>query len=95
MADSGLFIWDEKKRAANIRKHGVDFAACERFNFAMAATVVDDRRNYGEVRYRALGPIAGRLHAVVYTRRGDQVRIISMRKANAREIENYAQHEEK
>ncbi len=89
MATTKLFVWDERKRAANLRKHGVDFTIVEQFDFAAAATIVDDRRDYGEVRYRAFGAVAGRLYVIVLTRRGDQIRIISVRKANAREIKRH------
>jgi uncharacterized DUF497 family protein len=44
------FTWDERKRAANLHKHGVDFAIVERFEFDTALIVVDDRKDYGEVR---------------------------------------------
>ena len=81
MATASLFTWDERKRALNLRKHGVDFAA--------AATIVDDRRDYGEKRYRALGAVAGRFYVIVFTRRGEHIRIISARKANAREIKHH------
>jgi uncharacterized DUF497 family protein len=89
MAATKLFIWDERKRAANLRKHGVDFAIAELFDFAAAATIIDDRRNYGEVRYRAFGEVAGRLYVIIFTRRGEHVRIISARKANTREIKSH------
>lgn len=52
--------------------------------------IVEDRRKqYGERRFRALGPIGDRLHVVVFTARGANLRIISLRKANAREVETY------
>jgi uncharacterized protein len=89
MMTTQLFVWDERKRAANLRKHGVDFAIAELFDFAAAATIVDDQRDYGEVRYRAFGAVAGRLYVIVFARRGEHVRIISARKANAREIRRY------
>ena len=84
-----LFVWDERKRAANFRKHGVDFAIAEFFDFAAASTIVDDRRDYGEIRYRALGAVAGGFYVIVFTRRGEHIRIISARKASAREIKRY------
>jgi uncharacterized DUF497 family protein len=90
MAMLDLFVWDERKRVANLRKHGVDFSLVERFDFAQAATIIDDRKNYGEVRYRAFGAVADRVYVIVFTRRGDQVRIISARRANRREIARYA-----
>jgi uncharacterized DUF497 family protein len=90
-----LLVWNERKRAANLRKHGVDFSLAEQFDFAAAATIVDDRKDYGEVRFRACGAVAGRVYVIVFTRRGNQVRIISARKANAREIVRYAPDQEK
>jgi hypothetical protein len=93
MATTALFVWDEGKRVATFRKHGVDFAIVELFDFAASATIINDRRDYGEVRYRAFGPVAGRLYAIVFTRRGEQIRIISARKANAREIKRHASNQ--
>lgn len=49
----------------------------------------DTRRDYGEVREVGLGVIGDRLYCVVFTQRGDTMRIISLRKANSREIELY------
>ena len=43
--------WDDNKRAANLAKHGVDFAAVEGFDWETALTAVDDRRDYGEDRF--------------------------------------------
>jgi uncharacterized DUF497 family protein len=77
--------WDDDKRAANLAKHGVDFGDAARFDWDRALEVEDARYDYGERRWRALGPIDGRLHALVYARRGDAIRVISLRKANARE----------
>jgi len=83
-------VWDERKRASNLKKHGVDFAIVQNFNFETALVLRDDRKNYGEVRYRAFGMINGRLHALAFTRREGRVRVISLRKSNAREIATYA-----
>lgn len=87
------FEWDEGKRAANIAKHGVDLAAIEEFDFESAAIVPDMRQEYGEAREIAVGLIGVRLHVVVFTRRGRNIRIISLRKANAREVKSYAKIE--
>ena len=51
----------------------------------------DVRKNYGERRYLALGMISDRLHALVFTPRADKVYVISLRKANQREVKNYGQ----
>jgi uncharacterized DUF497 family protein len=90
MTIAGLYAWDERKRASNLRKHGVDFAIVQNFDFETALVLRDDRKNYGEERFRAYGSIHGRLHALVFTRREGQIRVISLRKSNAREITNYA-----
>ena len=87
---SGRFTWDERKHAVNLAKHGVDFAVVERFAFDTALVIIDDRKDYGEVRYRALGMIDGHLHALVFTTRGGRTRVISLRRANDRERRNYA-----
>jgi len=51
----------------------------------------DNRRDYGEERFRLFGRVAGRLFVIVYTRRQATLRIISARKANAREGKRYAE----
>ena len=88
---AGRFTWDERKRAANLAKHAVDFAIVERFAFDTAVVIIDKRKDYGEVRYRALGMIDGRLHALVFTARAERIRVISLRRANERERRNYAE----
>ena len=62
----------------------------EGFDWASALVLEDTRKDYGERRYRALGLIGGRLHAVVYTPRAGLLHIISLRKANRREEKRYA-----
>ena len=56
-----------------------------------ALVVADHRRVYGEERFQAVAPIGGRLHVLVFTMRGDTLRAISLRKANAREVKRYAE----
>jgi uncharacterized DUF497 family protein len=87
---AGLYAWDQRKRASNLRKHGVDFAIVQDFDFETALVLRDDRKKYGEERYRAYGTIKGRLHALVFTHREGRIRVISLRKSNAREIAAYA-----
>ena len=83
------FEWDEAKRAANLAKHGVDFAAVESFDFESAIVTTDDRDVYEEPREIALGFIGVRLHILIFTWRNDVVRVISLRKANSREVKIY------
>ncbi len=83
------YEWDESKCLANIAKHGVDFITAEEFDWSTAIEVYDNRMDYGEERWIALGFIGSRLHILVYTTRIDAIRIISLRKANKRESEYY------
>jgi uncharacterized DUF497 family protein len=79
------YEWDENKRAANLAKHGVDFIDAEHFDWSLAIEAIDDRFNYGEDRWVALGSIGNRLHVLAYAVRGENIRLISLRKANKRE----------
>ncbi len=83
------FEWDEKKRQANLAKHGVDFRRVPQLFGGPTIEDVDDRQDYGETRFNCLGEIEGRVYAVAYTWRGANRRIISARKANAREQKTY------
>ncbi len=89
MSKIGPFDWDEAKRAANLVRHGVDFAAVVRFDWDNAQLTADTRRDYGELRYIAVGRIGPRLHVLVFAPRAELIRIISLRKANAREVRRY------
>ena len=82
------YEWDEAKRRGNIVKHGIDFESVRRFDWATASFERSMRR--GEERVFALGYIGSRLHAVAYIERGETTRIISLRKANPREMNRYA-----
>jgi uncharacterized DUF497 family protein len=84
-----MFEWDEAKRRANLKKHGVDFADLEEFDWDGAVVWTDDTENYGEERFKALAVFRGRIHFVVFTMRGASTRIISFRKAEKREIRKY------
>jgi hypothetical protein len=81
--------WDELKRQANIAKHGVDFSRAEDFDWGRATDTEDARRDYGETRRVALGFIGARLHVLTYSKREGICRVISLRKANARERSCY------
>jgi uncharacterized protein len=63
----------------------------EQLDWATALIREDDRRDYGERRFRVLGLMEGRLHALVFTPRGGKVHVISLRKANQREVKLYEQ----
>ena len=85
-----IFEWDKEKNAANIKNHGIDFldAALIFENPRMEA--IDDRADYGELRWTALGLSGETVLRVVYTWRGENaVRIISARRANRHDAEKY------
>lgn len=88
-----MLIWDEEKAATNLTKHGVAFQSATSFDWKTALIVADRRTDYGEDRYLATGKIGSRLHVLTYTIRGDDVRVISLRKANVREIRTYDQNQ--
>lgn len=79
------FEWDEKKRLANLRKHGLDFADCPRLFNGPVVTWLDVRFVYGEPRYIATGILNGRAVVAAYTERPRGIRIISLRKASRHE----------
>jgi uncharacterized DUF497 family protein len=83
------YEWDEAKRQENLNKHQIDFTAIEGFDWPNA--VIEQSPRGGEMRYMARGYIGHRLHTVIYTRRGNRRRIISLRKANPREMNEYDQ----
>jgi uncharacterized DUF497 family protein len=86
-----IITFDTAKDLSNQRKHGVSLAAAEWFEWDEALVREDMRREYGERRMIALGYIDVRLYCMVYVDRNDERRIISLRKANSREVNLYAE----
>ncbi len=85
------FEWDSDKNAANIEKHGIDFEEARRIFDSPIRRKVDDRRDYGETRFSAIGVVEGLELHVIYTMRGEVCRIISARRARRDEREEYSQ----
>jgi uncharacterized DUF497 family protein len=83
------FEWNARKHEQNLAKHGVGFDSIYDFDWDHAVIAPDQRRVYGEQRLIAFGSICGRIYICVYTMRGETRRIISLRKANAREEKIY------
>ena len=81
------YEWDDAKNRANLAKHTVGFEEIESFNWNTAVYFNSDR--YGESRTVAVGYISDILHHVVYTIRGENLRIISLRAASRKERETY------
>lgn len=84
-----MFEWDDTKAAVNLAKHGVKFDAVYAFDWHSAIERVDDRAEHLELRMVAIGFIGASLHVLIYTPRGDKVRVISLRRASAREMRAY------
>jgi len=85
------FTFDPIKDAKNTVKHGVPLVDAVGFEWAGAVIWPDQRRDYGEHRQAGLGYIGDRLFHVVFVDRGQERRIISLRKANQREVKRYAE----
>ena len=83
--------FDPEKNDRNVRERGISFEQARDFEWDGALVWRDTRRDYSEERFIALGLMGERLHSLVFTVRGDAVRIISLRKANRREELRYEQ----
>ena len=86
--------FDARKDRINRAKHGVSLARAGYFEWNKARIEPDRRRDYGELRFVATGMIDGRMHVLVFTRRGEVIRAIGLRKANARERKRHEHKEE-
>ena len=84
-----MFEWDADKAAANLAKHDIAFERVYEFEWTTAQITMDDREDYGELRMIALGFIGPVLHILVFTERGDNIRVISLRKATKSEVKAY------
>jgi uncharacterized DUF497 family protein len=85
------FEWDSAKAHANERKHAVSFEEAASIFRGFCIERPDARRDYGEARFIALGVDSnGVMLNVVYTHRGEAIRIISAWKASKHEREAYA-----
>ncbi|HEX7886179.1 MAG TPA: BrnT family toxin [Phenylobacterium sp.] len=81
--------FDPAKSARNEADRGLSFALVAGFDWTTALVVEDIRFAYPEPRFFALGLISDRVHAVVFTPTAKGIRVISFRKANAREVKTY------
>ena len=83
------FTWHPEKDERNFLTRGIGFEYAAQMFEGWCHEAVDDRHDYGEQRIVATGVINDREYVVVYTRRGNELHIISARKANAREQRKY------
>lgn len=81
--------FDAAKNERNIATRGISFECAAAFEWDRALVAEDMRKDYGERRFQALGVIDGRLHVLVFTPRAGRTHVISLRKANKREVRLY------
>jgi len=86
-----LFEWDSKKAALNIAKHSVSFAeATTIFGDKRSITIPDPKHSQKEARFVTIGKtFSTNVIVVVYTERGNKIRIISARQASRKERKTY------
>ena len=82
--------YDINKSQKNEQERGFSFELGCQFELENAIIWIDIRHNYGELRFNAIGYIGHRLYYMTFTVRVDALRIISLRKANKREVKRYA-----
>ena len=85
------FLFDRTKDRINRKKHGVSLSRAADFDYDAALFVIDDREDYGEVRIRAIGFLDAQLFVLVFTQEGENIRAISLRKADGHDENEYAE----
>jgi uncharacterized DUF497 family protein len=83
------FEWDDNKRRTNLIKHGIDFDDVKEVFDDPAAYTLLSPRSVSERRYLTVGMLKGELVAIIFTRRGGAIRIISARAARRNERQMY------
>ena len=81
--------FDPAKDALNIAKHGVSLTLAAKIEWSDVLCAPDTRCDYGEVREIGFSMIDRRLYVVVFVQRSAVMRIVSLRKANSREVKLY------
>ena len=85
------FDFDPNKDRLNLEKHGLSLGLAERLDWDAALLWIDDRQDYRETRVLALAPNTATLYYVAFVDRAEVRRIISLRRANRREVKRYVQ----
>ena len=86
------YVFDPAKDKIHRAKHGVSLGLAELLFAGPHLSMTDDRFEYGEIRAVAFGLINGRLFACVHADRKAERRVISLRKANKREVKRYGEN---
>ncbi len=89
--NTDLITFDPLKSDRNERERGLPFGLVAELDWSGAVIETDDRQDYSEPRYRVFGYIGHRLYAMVFTPRNGKIHVISLRKANHREVKLYEQ----
>lgn len=83
--------FDPAKDGANLAKHGVSLSVASELDWEAALVWFDNRFEYNETRMIALAPKTEILYCVAFVDRGEARRIISLRRANRREVKHYVE----
>jgi len=84
-------VWDRQKAKSNLLKHGMAFSDAEGALLDPMALTREDEDSMGEQRFATIGrDYLGRVVVVVFTQRGESIRLISARRATRRERSQYA-----
>lgn len=81
--------FDPVKNKRNINERGLSFDRVQYVDLTKALIAIDNRYEYGEIRYIALCHLDNRLHVLCFTETPSGIRVISFRKANKREVVRY------
>jgi len=84
--------FDPAKEVANVARHGVSLALAGQLDWEAALVWQDDHSEYDELRMIALAPEINTLYYVAFVDRGEVRRIISLRRAERREVKHYVEN---
>ncbi len=82
-------VFDPEKDVTNLSKHGVSLAAAAELDLDAALAWIDDRADYEEKKILTLAPMGDKLFFVLFVDRDEARRVISLRRANRREVSHY------
>lgn len=83
------FGFSQLKNLSNLQKHGISLEDAKLLDWSLLLFIEDERKDYGEVRLIGYAPLGNRLYCIVYTERNEMIHVISLRKANTREVTRY------
>jgi hypothetical protein len=85
-----VLVWDEARRKSNLEKHGLDFTDAHRvYDNPDKCTYQSNRKGERRLMDLAFAVVNGRLLALIYTERGNDIRVISFRPASREEREQH------